>query len=327
MTGPTRLPIETQPGTARNAIGIRRFRRTCGATLLGAVLAGPAVSGRLMAQTPNERPVFRTRLETVYIDAFVSKAGRPVLGLKASDFELKDNGVGQNVELVAVEALPLLAVLVLDTSASVAGEKMLALRSASEALLEGLRPRDEVALITFSAEIRWLVRPTLDRDAIRNAIGGLKAKGATAVLDALYAGVTLVPSPTRGLVVLFSDGEDNLSWLGQRQVRDAAERSNALLEIVGLRSLAASSEPREPDYFGGLREIAELTGGRLWEARSPARLRDAFVEIVETMNTRYVLGYEPHGGEREGWHRIELRLKGHKGLVHTRRGYWRGARS
>jgi hypothetical protein len=37
---------------------------------------------------------------------------------------------------------------------------------------------------------------------------------------------------------------------------------------------------------------------------------------------RYVLRYEAHGVKREGWHRIEVRLKSGKGEAKTRRGYW-----
>ena len=40
------------------------------------------------------------------------------------------------------------------------------------------------------------------------------------------------------------------------------------------------------------------------------------------MAHRYVLRYEPRGVKREGWHAIEVALKGQKGDLHARRGYW-----
>jgi hypothetical protein len=40
------------------------------------------------------------------------------------------------------------------------------------------------------------------------------------------------------------------------------------------------------------------------------------------MGHRYLLSYEPTGVRREGWHRIEARLRGVRGDVHVRRGYW-----
>ena len=50
------------------------------------------------AQTP---PVFRSSVESVYVDVFVSRGGQPIPGLHASSFELKDNGGRQAFELVA----------------------------------------------------------------------------------------------------------------------------------------------------------------------------------------------------------------------------------
>jgi hypothetical protein len=71
-----------------------------------------------------------------------------------------------------------------------------------------------------------------------------------------------------------------------------------------------------------MRQIAESTGGRYWEAESPARLKTAFAAITESMAQRYILSYEPQGVKRPGWHAIELRLRGRTGDVHARRGYW-----
>jgi hypothetical protein len=119
-------------------------------------------------------------------------------------------------------------------------------------------------------------------------------------------------------------------------VRAAAERSNALVHVVAWRPPAPGQSPDstrqgaavllEPEHLRSLREVAEVTGGRLWEAESPERLRGAFAAIAQAMGHRYVLRYEPRGVSRTGHHRIELRLRGARGEVRARRGYWVGAR-
>ncbi|MBK5255022.1 MAG: VWA domain-containing protein [Vicinamibacteria bacterium] len=311
------------------------------ATFSLAVLGG-AVAGQAQAQE-RALEVFRAGVDNVYVDASVSNRGDPVVGLSASAFELKDNGVVQSFELVSAESLPLLAVLAFDTSNSLVGEKLLALRTASRAFLESLRPQDEVAVFAFSGEIQWLARPTTDKAAIRREIDQLQPAGATSVIDALYAALTLPKTQSRTLVVLFTDGEDNMSFLDWGQLRQVAERSNALIHVVGLRrdddgfavpSLdlggrmlpSAGTLSLEFEHTWALRQIAATTGGRYWEAESPARLKTAFAAIAETMGYRYVLRYEPQNVKRPGWHRIELRLVGQKGDVHTRNGYWVGER-
>jgi len=300
---------------------------------------GTAIAGVLGVCVAAQTPTFEARIEVVYVDAFVTQGGLPVPALDASNFELKDNGVPQRAELVTAESQPLSAALVFDTSGSVAGERLAALRAAGEAFLDGLRDDDEIALLGFNFEIELLVPPTGDKSAVRSALARLRGQGSSAVMDALYAGLTVTEGPKRSLVVLFSDGQDNVSWLSERPMRLVAERSNAIVHVIGWqpppppplphlpgRAVQPTPIPREPDHIRALRQIAELTGGGFGEVESPERLRQAFAAIIERMNARYVLRYEPQGVPREGWHAIELRLRGAKGDIQTRRGYWVGPR-
>ncbi|MEO5761096.1 MAG: VWA domain-containing protein [Vicinamibacteria bacterium] len=290
---------------------------------------------------PRTPPVFGVEVENVYIDAFVSSHGVPVTGLKATDFKLRDNGTPQVIELAASDTHPLLAVLAFDVSGSVDRAKLTALRAASHALLESLRPEDKASLFGFGDDVSWAVQPTTDKAQVRQAIEKLVSGGGTTIMDALYAALTLPKSPGRSLVVLFTDGFDNLSWLDWRQIRSVAERSNAVIHVVSLQpptgpkpavsssdSLrwgiysAANTSTLEFEPAWALRQIAEATGGRYWEAESLDRLKAAFTEIAEAMGKRYILRYAPEGVTQPGWHKVELRLKGRKAEVRTRAGYW-----
>jgi VWFA-related protein len=269
-------------------------------------------------------------VESVYVDVIATQSGRPIPSLKASNFELKDNGVRQGVELVSAESRPLHAVLVFDTSSSLMGERLTALRAAGNAFLDGLGPEDQVALVGFSEEIAWLNPMTTDKAAVRRALDKLEAAGTTASLDALYAAVTLSQTGGRSLIVMFTDGGDNMSFLGEKQVNEVVERSNALVHAVGWREPGATSPPglltanmTVPNLaYLPLRRISENNGGRFWWADSPEQLRQAFAEIADAMGHRYVLRYEPQGVKREAWHRIEIKLIDQKGDLEARRGYW-----
>jgi VWFA-related protein len=292
-----------------------------------AVLAVAAAVPRAPSQAP---PVFRASVESVYVDVFVNRRGQPIAGLQASNFELKDNGVPQVADLLAAESEQLHAVLVFDTSSSLAGDRLTALRAAGNAFLDGLGREDQVALVGFSEEIAWLTPSTADKAAVRRGLDNLDAAGTTAAFDALYAAVALSEQAGRSLIVLFTDGEDNMSVLSQKQLVTVVERSNALVHTVGWHEAGATSEPglitgeiKVPNQaLPPLREIAEATGGRLWWADSPEQLRRAFAEIAESMSHRYILRYEPQGVKREGWHRIEIKLRGQKGDLQARHGYW-----
>jgi VWFA-related protein len=305
---------------------------------LATLLLGGVLAGQVQVQAPV--PVFGVEVETVYIDAFVTHGDSPVLGLQAGDFELRDNGVVQRLELASADTQPVLAVMAFDMSNSLEGEKLAALRAAGRALLEALRPEDEATLFTFSDEVRWLKMPTTDKAAVGQALEQLQPGGGSPVMDALYAALMLPRSRGRTLVVLFTDGIDNSSWLDGRRVRLAAERSNAMVHVVSLKAPEAASFPnasldfklmRVPTESNAvlefenpwtLRRIAEATGGRSWEADSKDRLKAAFTAIAEAMGRRYVLRYTAENVKRPGWHTVELKLRGKRGDVHTRAGYW-----
>jgi Mg-chelatase subunit ChlD len=155
-------------------------------------------------------------------------------------------------------------VLVFDASSSLRGRRLKDLQAASRALLAGLRDRDETALVGFSHELSVMVPQGAHHSTVRQAIDAITAGGATALWDGLYAGLKLPRTRGRALVVLFTDGEDNMSWLRHEQVQRVAEESNAIVHVVTIAEPMGYAEPlsRKP-----LRRIADATaqavGGRL----------------------------------------------------------------
>ena len=285
------------------------------AAALWLALGAPAPAAT--AQAP---PVFAARVEYVYVDVFVTQGGRSIPGLRAPDFALEDDGVLQSLEIVSADSRPVQAALVFDASSSVAGERLTALRSAGHAFLDGLGAKDEASLIAFSEEISRLATPTRDKEAVRQALRGVSAAGATSAYDALYAALVLADPQMPALIALFTDGEDNMSILAADQVAKVAELSNALVHVVSTAPPSAAGAGH--DTLRLLREIAEHSGGRFWSAGSPKGLRTAFAAIAASIGERYVLRYQPQGVKRVGWHPLEVRLRGVKGTTRARRGYW-----
>jgi VWFA-related protein len=281
------------------------------------VLAAPVPA--VAAQTP---PVFTARVEYVYVDAFVTQGGRSIPGLRASDFDLKDDGVLQSLEVVSADSRPVAATLVFDISSSLAGERLAALRNAGDAFLDELGPRDQASLFVFSEEITRRAPPTRDKEAVRQALDRVSAAGTTSAYDALYAALALADPQTPAVMALFTDGVDNTSILAGDQVAKVAELSNALVHVVSTDEPSAGTAGRDTARI--LREIAERSGGRFWNASSAKDLRAAFAAIAASIGERYVLRYQPQGVKRAGWHSLAVKLRSVKGNVRARRGYWVG---
>jgi VWFA-related protein len=270
----------------------------------------------LLAQAP---PVFRADVEAVYVDVYVSRRGAPVAGLSDRDFVVKDNGVAQAVRVVEREEAPVTAVLVLDCSSSVAGRKLDFLKAAAASFVRGLHPRDEAALVAFQNRIELLSPATADRGALLDAIEGMRAGGSTSLIDALFVGLKRRWGSGRPVLVLFSDGRDTSSWLENEDLLRAARESSTVVYVVRTREEGAERGESGQAYL--LRRVAESTGGSSWSSGSGPELEAAFREVLETVNARYVLAYEPTGVRRPGRHRIDLSVKRRGVEVRARREY------
>lgn len=285
--------------------------------LLVAVLAVASA-----AAGATQQPVFSARTESVRVDALVTEGGRIVRDLGPGDFELRDEGVLQQVELASFEQAPLNVVLALDVSYSVSGERLDQLRLAARVLLDGLRPNDQAAVLTFDAKVAVPGRLSGDTAGLRAVLGRLTATGSdgpggTALADGAYAAMVLSEAAARrALVVVFSDGVDTGSWLTRSRVLDAARRLDVVLYGVTLKGSGDSSL---------LRELAIATGGDLVETQSLAGVRSTFVRILEEFRSRYWLSYSPRGVSGTGWHRLEVRVKGRRATVKARPGYMAGS--
>ena len=122
-------------------------------------------------------PTFAVDVESVYVDVFVTDGNRPVVGLTEADFEVRDNGVRQRAELVSVESLPLAVSLVLDTSGSVAGEKLVQLHAGARALVAGTGGAgDTVERAIVAAFALYQLPEEMQHMLVLNAVGWLLAE-------------------------------------------------------------------------------------------------------------------------------------------------------
>jgi VWFA-related protein len=260
---------------------------------------------------------FSSKVEVVRVDVLVTDGGQVVRGLQPGDFEVRDDGVLQTVDLVASEKIPLNVILALDSSGSVSGQRLDDLQKASRALLERLNQRDKAALLTFSHAIELREKLTSDIGRVRDALSDAAPTGATALIDGTYAAMQLAEADGgRNLLIVFSDGLDTASWLDPERVIAWAKRSEVVV-------YSAMSRQAEESRF--LEDLTETTGGGLVKIASTKDLSAAFLRILDEFRNRHLISYSPAGVSNSGWHRLRVRLKGRRGTVKARAGYQAGS--
>ena len=263
-----------------------------------------------------QQATFTSRLEAVRVDVLVTDRGTVVPGLRPADFEVRDNGVLQTVDLASFERIPLNIFLALDASDSVSGERLTHLQSAGHALLERLSKDDRASLLTFSQAVSVRQKLTGDTALIRRALDDVRPAGDTALVDATYTAAMLDPSDGgRSLLLVFSDGLDTASWLTPEGALDSVKRSDMVVYGVTARG------PEESQF---LQDLSEVTGGSTLRVESTKDLSGAFVKILDEFRQRYLLSYSPAGVARDGWHKLEVRVKNRRVTVKARGGYQAG---
>lgn len=278
----------------------------------------------LTASPGGQQPAYRTDVSLVRLDVLAIADGRPLYGLGASDFEVRDNGILQRIDAVVGENVPLDLVLLLDRSESVKGRPLAQLKEAALETIAALRQEDRVAVLSFADSLSLDASLESRREQVDRAIDALQAGGATAMMDALFAALSLPESPVRRrLILLFSDGYDNRSWVVSGQVVQAARESDAVICAVACPPSSRTIGPDRPL----LDRVANATGGEVTEVDGAGELKSTFLSLLGRMRSRYLLTYYPAGHDRaEGWHEVKVRLRARKGRVVTRSGYFVPAR-
>jgi Ca-activated chloride channel homolog len=264
-------------------------------------------------------PTFKVQTEEVRIDMLVTEHGKPVTDLRETDFEVLDNGVPQQIEYVGFQQTPIDSILVLDMSASVAGESFENLKNAGSRFLDTLEKDERAALVTFGDVVSLGSPLSNDFERVKRALDHATPTGDTTMIDACYAGLMLAESrSSRPLLVVFSDGLDTFSWLSGDMVLEVAKRSNAVVYSV--------SSGRLP-HHAFLGDLSHMTGGSLFDIESTRDLGSVFLKILEEFRQRYLLTYAPSDVSKGGWHELKIRVKGRDADIKARPGYQSASRS
>lgn len=146
----------------------------------------------------------------VHFDAQFNKNSIPALGqgqLMYAYFEVRPGQADSQTRL------PLNFTLVLDKSGSMAGDRMIQLKTAVHTLIDQLQPDDHIAIIAFNATPQTVVEATTaaDKKTIHDAVDALKATGLTKMAPAMDRGLQEVmkhvaPHRASRLIIL-TDGQ------------------------------------------------------------------------------------------------------------------------
>ncbi len=268
--------------------------------------------------------------------------------LEKQDFKIFDDNMLQDIRYFSKQSdLPLRIGMLLDTSNSIRDRLKFEQDAANNFLFSVLRPKkDEAFVMTFDDEPEVIQEFTNDTGALRDHILRTRAGGGTAVYDAIYDAcekeLSHPPRPpgdqpdvVRRVMILISDGEDNLSTHTRAEAIEMAQRTSVVIYSISTSTQWVSLDDPNKEQSGNrkyhltegdqiLRSLAEETGGRAFFPYHVDDLDQSFQDVSEELRNQYSLAYNPMNHAFDGrYHKIRVETPEHKGFqVRARRGYY-----
>jgi len=252
---------------------------------------------------------------------------RLVTGLDKVNFQLFEGNASQEIRTFSAEDAPVSLGVIFDSSGSMSS-KMERAKDAVVEFFKTANPQDEFFMITFSDEPEAVSDFTNSVDEIQNKLVFAVPKHRTALLDAIYMGISKMRQAkyAKKALLIISDGGDNHSRYTEGEIKSLVKEADVMIYAIGIydRYASAMEERLGPQL---LSDITELTGGRAFTVDNPNDLGDVATKIGVELRNQYVLGYRPNKVVRDGkWRKIKVKLLPPKGLpplrVYARTGYY-----
>jgi len=313
--------------------------------------AQPAAPGQQRPQQSGQTIVVPVNLVDVLFTV-LDRRNKLVPALDKTDFKIFDDKLPQEIRYFSKQSdLPLRIGVLLDTSNSIRDRIKFEQDASINFLFTVLRRnKDEAFAMTFDDEPQIIQPFTGDAGALRDQITKTRAGGGTAIYDAIYEACVKElshpprppgdqPDVVRRVMVLISDGEDNLSTHTRTEAIEMAQRTSVVIYTISTSiqwiSLTQNNEPaksgdRKYHLTDGdkiLQELAEETGGRSFYPYHVDDLDQSFQDIGDELRNQYSIAYLPTNYVLDGrYHKIRIEVPDHKGYqVRARRGYFANA--
>ena len=259
---------------------------------------------------------------------------RLVTGLEPDNFRIFEDNIEQEVVNFSSEDVPISIGVILDHSGSMAN-KLGKAKQAAFQFFKTANPEDEFFLVGFNDHAELLSPFTESVEDLQSDMLYTSAKGSTALLDAIYLGLSQMRGArnAKRALLIISDGGDNHSRYSDKDIKRLVREADTQLYSIGIFD-PFEYRSRTTEELNGpslLNEMTELTGGRAFTVENLNDLPDIAAKIGSELRNQYILGYRPSNKAHDArWRKIKIKLRTPKGLppltAYAKTGYYAPSR-
>lgn len=251
----------------------------------------------------------RVSVDLVLVPVTVTdELNHPQANLARENFAVYEGDQQQQIRYFSAEDSPISVGLLLDVSASMR-DKIDTERAAVEQFFKNANPEDDYFVITFNDRPRVLSEVTHSTSGIETELGLVQPSGSTALLDAVYLGVSKLRHAqySRRALVIISDGGDNTSRYKLAQVKSIVAESDVMVYAIGIFGTSPFKTFEEAMGKRWLSAMTDLSGGRTTTVENLRMLPEQCALLSRELRTQYLLGYHPSEVTSDGkWHKIKI---------------------
>ena len=182
-------------------------------------------------------------------------------------------------------------------------------------------------LLPFSGHPKLIADSTRSINTIESDIGLQAPDGNTALLDAIYLGVTKMQSAQyqRKALLIISDGGDNNSRYRLKEIKSILQEGDVQVYVLGTFDTALFKTFEEFMGKKWLEEITNATGGRTVTIGDLTKLPEIAAEVSWELRNQYTLGYKPKNiGDDGKWRKIKVLVTSPPGAARLQAYYKKG---
>jgi VWFA-related protein len=245
-------------------------------------------------QDTDKRPAASdARTRSIYVSVLDNKDA-PVTGLKAADFQVREDGAAREVLRAEPATAPLQIVLLVDDSQAM-NAALQPMREGLTKFVEKMQGHAEIGIVTVGERSTSLVQPTTDLNALKRGITRIFARPGSGayMLDGIQdvsQGFQRREAERPHIIGITMDTVEfsNLQW---QMVLKTLNASGATLHMLSLGMPSSSMSDEMRNLNQTIAEGTKDTGGRRDQVLATSGIPEALLRVADDLLHQYVVTY------------------------------------